>query len=308
MNTRRDLLTAALGALALPASFPAALELRGADPRPQPARDPAFEISLAQWSLHRTLGTGELDPLDFPSITRSRYGLGAVEYVNSFYRGRATDFEYLGQLRQRCADAGVTSLLIMVDGEGQLGAADDAERRTAVLKHVRWIAAAGFLGCHSIRVNAGGNGDLEEHSRRAADSLHQLAVVGADYDLSILVENHGGPSSDGAWLAKTLERADHAGVGSLPDFGNFRVSGDRWYDRYRGVAELMPFAKAVSAKSHDFDEAGEETGTDYARMLGIVRDAGYSGYIGIEYEGSRLSEHEGILATQRLLERLRERP
>lgn len=307
--TRRTLFASALGgaggliglslagrALAQPASAQAA---------PAPARGPLFEISLAQWSLHKLLYGGELDALDFPRFTRETFGLGEVEYVNSFFKDHGADFAYLTELRQRCADHGVRSGLIMIDGEGNLGAADAAERRKACERHFRWISAAAFLGCRAIRVNAAGTGTPEEHSRQAAESLHALAEVAQDFGQFVLVENHGGRSSDGGWLAQTIRRADHPRVGTLPDFGNFQIESGVWYDRYKGVQELMPFAQAVSAKSHDFDAEGNETGTDFRRMLKIVLDAGYTGPIGIEYEGSVLPEVEGVRATQRLLERLR---
>ena len=266
----------------------------------------AFGISLAQWSLHRALRGGELDALEFPRVARAEFGLGAVEYVNSFFKERATDFEWLGELRRRARDQGVESLLIMVDGEGALGDPDETRRRRALERHFKWIAAARFLGCHAVRVNAAGEGDAAEVSARVADSLHRLGELGEEYALDVIVENHGGLSSNGAWLARTLAAADHSRVGSLPDFGNFDLGGGERYDRYQGVRELMPFARAVSAKSHDFDAAGNEVHTDYRRMLRIVLEAGYRGFIGIEYEGERLPEPEGIAATQSLLRRVRE--
>lgn len=272
---------------------------------PRAGQTPLFSISLAQWSLHRTLQAGELDNLNFPAHTKEKFGIEAVEYVNSFFKDKAADYGYLTELRQRCSDLGVRSLLIMVDGEGQLADQDDASRRTAVHNHFRWIAAAAFLGCHSIRLNAGGGGSYEDQMSRAADSLNQLGRIGEQYGVNVIVENHGGLSSNGAWLASVMRKADHPRVGTLPDFGNFRLQGDEWYDRYQGVRELMPYAKAVSAKSHDFDEAGNETGTDYRKMLPIVLDAGYRGFMGIEYEGGGLSEADGIMATKRLLETVR---
>ncbi len=267
--------------------------------------EPPFKISLAEWSLHRELFSGQIQNLDFPGVARERYDIGAVEYVNSFFKDKATDWTYLTELRSRADDVGVRNLLIMIDGEGQLAVKDASARREAVHNHFRWIAAASFLGCHSIRVNAGGDGTPDEQREHAADSLRQLADVGDDYNVNVIVENHGGISSNGAWLASVMETADHPRVGTLPDFGNFRIQGDEWYDRYVGVAQLMPWAKAVSAKTNDFDEDGNDTGTDYRRMLSIVMKAGYSGYIGIEYEGGGVSEHEGIVATQRLLQRVR---
>lgn len=264
-----------------------------------------FDISLAEWSLHRELFSGQLDNLDFPRVARERYDIRAVEYVNTFFKDKAADWTYLTELRNRADDAGVTNLLIMVDGEGQLAVNDDDARRAAVSNHFRWIAAASFLGCHAIRVNAGGDGSADEQRRHAADSLRRLAEIGDDYHIDVIVENHGGLSSNGAWLASVMETADHPRVGTLPDFGNFRIQGDEWYDRYLGVAQLMPWARAVSAKTHGFDELGDETTTDYRRMLSIVLKAGYSGHIGIEYEGSELSEHDGILATLSLLRSVR---
>lgn len=266
---------------------------------------PLFRISLAQWSLHRTIRSGELTALDFPQHARDVYGLDAVEYVNQFFADKAEDPAWINALRQRADDAGVQSLLIMVDGEGSLAAADHAERARAVRNHVKWLGAAANLGCHAIRVNAAGDGDPVEMQKRAADSLVQLADHAVGYKLNVIVENHGGLSSNGAWLSGVMRIADHPRVGTLPDFGNFRIQGDEWYDRYLGTQEMMPFAKAVSAKSHDFDAEGNETNTDYRRMLRIVLEAGYRGFIGIEYEGGGLTEHEGIVATQRLLERVR---
>ncbi|MBW3553424.1 MAG: sugar phosphate isomerase/epimerase [Gemmatimonadetes bacterium] len=269
---------------------------------------PLYSISLAEWSLHRTIRRGELDPLDFPGHARERYGLDAVEYVNQFFMDRALDRAWLGELRTRAEDAGVRSLLIMCDQEGALGDPDAEGRSIAIENHRKWLDAAAFLGCHSIRVNAQSSGTRNEQARLAADGLRRLAEHADPLGLHVIVENHGGLSSDGEWLADVIRRAAHPRVGTLPDFGNFRVSADPevWYDRYRGVRELMPFARAVSAKSHAFDDAGRETATDYHRMMRIVLDAGYRGYVGIEYEGSELSEHEGILATLRLLERVRD--
>ncbi|MFT5049317.1 MAG: L-ribulose-5-phosphate 3-epimerase [Chlamydiales bacterium] len=299
MQSRRDFV---LGTSGLGAAL--AIHLTGPSLARPLLRSELFRISLAQWSLHRELQSGTLDNLDF-AARASSYGAEGVEYVNSFFKERAADFDYLALMREHAADAGVQSLLIMIDGEGTLGASDDSERRSAVENHFKWIAAARFLGCHSIRVNAGGSGDWDEQMRLAADSLRRLAIFGDDYGIDVIVENHGGLSSNGKWLAATIEMADHERVGTLPDFGNFHLGEGEWYDRYDGVRELMPFAKAVSAKSHAFDASGNETETDYGRMLKIVLDAGYRGWIGIEYEGGELSEVDGIARTRQLLERLR---
>ncbi len=301
-TTRRNLIRSGLGLGVAAALAPATLARRAAR-----RREPAlFDISLAEWSLHRTLGRGEMTNLDFALVAKEEFGIDAIEYVNGFFFDKATDFDYLRELKQRADDNGVKSLLIMIDREGRLADQDDAKRRKAIENHFKWIAAAKFLGCHSIRVNAGGGGTWEEQMARAADSLHRLGVMGDEYGINVIVENHGGLSSNGAWLAETIQKADHPRCGTLPDFGNFRIGGDEWYDRYQGVEELMPFAKAVSAKTHAFDEAGNETSTDYLRMMKIVLAAGYHGFVGIEWEGGGISEQEGIKKTKALLERIRD--
>jgi sugar phosphate isomerase/epimerase len=268
-----------------------------------PGAGAAPRISLAQWSFHRALRSGALAHLDFAAHARQEFGLEGVEYVNQFFAGKGADFAYLAEMKRRADDAGVASLLIMVDGEGSLGAADLSERRTAVENHFRWIAAAAFLGCHSVRVNAAGSGTREEHAKQAADSLHRLAVVADRYELNVIVENHGGPSSDGGWLAGVMKLADHPRVGTLPDFGNFTLAEGRSYDRYRGTEELIPWAKALSAKSFDFDAQGNETTIDYFRMARIATAAGYPGWVGVEYVGDRLPESEGVRRTIELVRR-----
>lgn len=281
--------------------------------RPGPSPKPLYEISLAEWSLHRAIFEGRLDPLDFPRVTRERFGLRACEHVNQFFKDRVQDAAYFRQMRARADDAGVRSLLIMIDGEGRLGDPDERARRRAVRRHARWLEAAQILGCHSIRVNAESEGTHQEQADRCASGLEALCEVADKAGLDVLIENHGGLSSDGAWLSGLVRRVGHPRLGTLPDFGNFCLDWSRseepeaWYDRYVGVRQLMPYARAVSAKSHDFDERGNEIHTDYERMMRLVVGAGYRGFVGIEYEGKDLSEDEGILATKRLLERVREK-
>ncbi len=259
-----------------------------------------LRLSLAEWSLHRALHAGQMTNLDFPKKARS-FGIGAVEYVNSFFKDKALDEAYLAELNNRCDGEGVRSLLIMVDGEGQLGHKNAEQRAKAVANHHRWVQAAKTLGCHSIRVNAAGGGEWDEAMKNAADGLRSLCEYADGFGINVIVENHGGLSSNGAWLAGVMEMVEHPRVGTLPDFGNFRISRNESYDRYQGVTELMPYAKAVSAKSHEFDEAGNEKHTDYRRMMDIVRASGYTGYVGIEFEGGGMPEDDGILATKRLL-------
>ena len=263
-----------------------------------------FKISLAQWSLHRALRKKELDNLDFAKTARFDFGIGAVEYVNQFFMDKAKDRTYLGEMLKRSRDNGIENRLIMCDGEGALGDPDEAKRRQAVENHYKWVEAAKFLGCKMIRVNAQSQGNYDEQMKLAADGLRRLTDFGAKAKIAVVVENHGGLSSNGQWLAGVMKMVNHPMCGTLPDFGNFRVSNDEEYDRYKGVTELMPFAKAVSAKSHDFDERGEETHTDYHKMMKIVLDAKYNGFVGIEYEGDRMSEPDGVRATKKLLERV----
>ena len=288
-----------------------------------------FSISLAQWSLHKSffgksfeLGwekfgqmmqedpssvlQGDIKPIDFPVIARQEFGIGGVEYVNQFFKDKAEDMEYLNGLNSRASDNDVKQLLIMCDGEGQLGNLNEAERIKAVENHYKWINAAKYLGCHSIRVNAAGNGTAEEVSDAAIDGLGRLTEYGAKEGISVIVENHGGYSSDGQWLSNVISKVGSEYCGTLPDFGNFCMERGpegcvKAYDMYKGMEELMPYAKGVSAKANVFDEQGNERNIDYRRMLQIVKDSGFTGWIDVEYEGTELSEYEGIRATRDLL-------
>jgi len=264
------------------------------------AKKPFYEISLAEWSLHKTLFKGDLKNIDFPELSAKKFGIYGVEYVNQFFKDKAKDMTYLKDLNNRAKDNGVTNVQIMIDGEGNLGDQDNAKRIEAVENHYKWIDAAAFLGCKSIRVNAAGTGTPEEVKNQAVQSLSTLADYGKKAKINVIVENHGGISSHGDWLSDVLKTVNKKNCGSLPDFGNFYE-----YDRYQGVKDLMPFAKGVSAKTHDFDADGNETQIDYVRMMKIVKDSGFTGWAGIEYEGSNLPEEEGIIKTKALLERLK---
>jgi len=291
---------------------------------PNQSTDLFFDISLAQWSLHKTFFgdaleqgwesfgnalqnnpqdvlRGDQDPINFARIARQQFDIGAVEYVNTFYFDKAEDEVYLNKLKNVADNEGVESVLIMVDAEGNLGDPDDTARQTAVENHYKWVNMAKFLGCHTIRVNAASSGSYEEQMQRSADGLRSLSEYAATEEINVVVENHGGLSSNGEWLADTIEMVNMANCGTLPDFGNFTIRQNETYDNYQGVEELMPYAKGVSAKTYAFDEDGSESTLDYPRLLQIVKDAGYSGHIGIEYEGSELSESEGIIATKELL-------
>ena len=275
-----------------------------------PASDLWFDISLAQWSLNKALFSGEMDNLDFARVARETFGLGGIEYVNQFFKDKATNSGYLGQMKQRAEDHGVRSLLIMIDGEGDLGSTDAAERQRAIENHHRWVDAAKFLGCHSIRVNAAGQGSREEVAKAATEGLRMLSEYAQPQDINVIVENHGGYSRDGQWLASVIENTEMVNCGTLPDFGNFCIErGEEgegcknMYDIYRGIEELMPYAYAVSAKSYTFDAEGNEPNIDFQRILRTVKNAGYTGWIGIEYEGDSETPEDGIRKTAELLRR-----
>jgi len=261
---------------------------------------PLFKISLTEYSLHRMMAAGKLDNLDYTTFTKREFGIDAVEYWNIPFFTKAQDQKYIRQLRKRGDDAGVRGLVILIDREGNLGDPDKTKRIAAVDKHKKWVVAAKALGCHSIRVNARSRGSYQEQQKLAADGLRRLSEFAAGHKMNVIVENHGGFSSNGKWLAAVMKMVGLKNCGTLPDFGNFHE-----YDRYLGTKELMPYAKSVSAKSHDFDKNGNETATDFYRIMKIVTDAGYHGYVGIEFEGRKLNEIEGVRKTKALLQRVR---
>jgi sugar phosphate isomerase/epimerase len=263
------------------------------------AQEQVYKISLAEWSLNRSLGKGTITNMDFPRIAKETYGLDAVEYVSTFFKGKGEDTEYLTKLKNECEKYGVKNLLIMVDGEGNLADTSLAARTKAIENHYKWVKAAKFLGCHSIRVNAAGKGTMGQMQAAAIDGLSKLSAYASDYGINVIVENHGGNSSYGKWLAEIMKVVNKPNCGTLPDLGNFYE-----YDRYKGVTEMMPFAKGVSGKTHDFDENGNETQIDYVKMMKIVHDSGYKGYIDVEYEGSKLNEDDGIKASIALLRKV----
>jgi sugar phosphate isomerase/epimerase len=300
-------------------------------PSKQMKLDTGFEITLAQWSLHRSfLGPkkenywewfnqmlrdspdsilqGKLSPVDFPTIA-AKYGVKSIELVNVFYFSKAEDRAFWISFKEKCEQSDVSVNLIMCDGLGNLADNNSLERTKAVENHYKWVDIAKLLGAQAIRVNAAGNGSKEEVAKNAIDGLKQLGKYGASKGINILVENHGGNSSDGSWLAGVMKKVAMDNVGTLPDFGNFCIEHGpdgciESYDRYQGIAELMPFAKGVSAKSHEFDENGNEVNSDFFKIMRIVKNSGYKGKIGIEYEGDELSEDEGIIATMNLLKKV----
>lgn len=310
MSTRRNFVKQALlstsAILIKPAIFAA-------------AKDAGLKISLAEWSFHRTLYTGKLDNLDFAAKAKNDFGIDAVEYVNGFFGGKKMNFKeaaknqnYLNELLKRSKDAGVFNHLIMVDEEGPLALPDDKLRLQAVDNHKKWIEAAKFLGCWTVRVNLHGDGDSDAKKTASVDSLSKLGEFAKTMNINVVVENHGSDSSKGFWLADVMKQVNKTNVGTLPDFGNFCISHP-WgtteepckdeYDRYKGVAEMLPFAKGVSAKTYDFDENGEQPLMDYKELISIVKQSGFKGYIGIEFEGKNGDEEQGIRKTKALIEK-----
>ena len=260
---------------------------------------PKFKISLAEWSFHNALWKNEMTNLDFPRIAKTKYNLDAVEYVSTFFKGKGEDTQYLTSLKDSCTKYGVKSLLIMVDGEGNLADTSAAVRQKAIENHYKWVKAAQFLGCHSIRVNAAGKGTMGQMQAAAIDALTKLSDYAAKYNVNVIVENHGGNSSIGKWLAEIMKTVNRPNCGTLPDLGNFYE-----YDRYAGVKDMMPYAKGVSGKTHDFDQDGNETVIDYAKMMKIISDSGFKGYIDVEYEGTKLNEDEGTKASIALVQKV----
>jgi len=277
-----------------------------------------FEISLAEWSFHKTLFANKMSHLDFPVISKNTYGINVVEYVNLFFKDKAEDTEYLNELLRRCNDNGVKNHLIMVDDEGPLADLDDKKRLESVRNHYKWVDVAETLGCTSIRVNAFSNGgSAEDVQSAAADGVSRVAEYAEKAGINVLLENHGGYTSDAQWIVALMKRINKQNVGTLPDFGNFcvkREGGHVWqgkcieeYDRYKGVEEMMPYAKAVSAKAQNFDEQGNCAETDFFKMFKIIKDSGFNGYAGIESSNEDTSEDEGVRKTKTLLEKIRMR-
>ena len=267
----------------------------------------SLEISLAQWSLHRKLFAGDMDHLDFARMSQG-FGCVGLEYVNAFFKDKATDVSYLKEMNSRAEDHQQKNILIMIDGEGGLAEKNAKKRLVNIENHYKWVEAAQVLGCHAIRVNLSGGVDRLDAQKAGIDSLNRLAEFAKPFDVSILVENHGGFSSDGSWLSNVMQNVSRENIGTLPDFGNFCIERKEQecisaYDRYQGMSELMPFAKALSAKSHAFDEQGNETQSDFFKMIQIAKENQYSGYVGIEFEGTIDSEEEGIIKTKNLLDK-----
>ncbi|GAA3596419.1 TIM barrel protein [Flavivirga amylovorans] len=268
-----------------------------------------FKMSLAEWSLHRALFGNKMNNLDFAAKSRS-FGFEGLEYVNGFFKDKAKDMPYLKEMNLRANSEGQQNVLIMIDREGALANADSKERVKAIENHYKWVEAANFLGCHAIRVNLAGGVDKNEALKASIDSLHRLSEFAKGSDVNVLVENHGGFSSNGKWMTNVFSQIESENCGTLPDFGNFCIEKNKEgvcieeYDKYQGMKELLPYAKAVSAKSYNFNEKGEDTVINYLKMMEMVKASGYTGFVGVEYEGDILPEEKGIELTRDLLVRV----
>lgn len=270
-----------------------------------------YQISLAGWSLHRTIGKKEdqIPMLDMPKLARERWDIGGIELVNHMLASDAKT--YLDELAKNAAAHNVKILLIMIDGQGDIGAESENMRSIAVRNHQKWIDIAADFGCHSIRMNWGGAPKtvhkdpeaLKAFTERSVPGFQKLCEYGDTKKINVLIENHWGASSYIEPLTGLMKAVGHPRFGTLPDFGNFPDD----VDKYAAVDAFMPYAKALSAKCYDFDDqTGLETKIDFEKMLQICVDKHkYNGFIGIEYEGSRLSEFDGISAANDLLLQLR---
>ena len=276
-------------------------------------KQPLYKISLAEWSINRSLFSGKMQHLDFAKIAKS-VGIDAIEYVNQLFKDKAKDAAYLAEMNARAKGEGVTQVLIMCDGEGNLGDPDAAKRQTAVENHYKWVEAAKTLGCHTIRVNGYSSGTPEEQMKLVADGMRKLCEFADPHNINVVIENHGGLSSNAKWLVQTIKMTGHKRAGTLPDFGNFRIAGPNKqnpdakvesYDSYVGVAEMMPFAKGVSVKPRVWDFHGNSSEIDLKKMMKIVVDAGWRGHCGIEY-GPEGRELEGVTELRKQLEAVRE--
>jgi len=285
-----------------------------------------FKIAISQFSFASQFWTKQLDALDFPAKAKE-LGITGLDYCSMFFADKAKDQIFLKELKKRSGDAGSYNLRIMIDGEGVLGDLNETARLKAVENHYKWIDAASALGCPMIRVNAEGEGNPADVANAAVDSLGRLIAYGSKQNIDVVVENHIGISCNGAWLAGVMKQVNNSHCGTLADFGNFCVNRTKpetndiagyiktkcleEYDRYKGITELMPYAKGVHAKTHVFDTTGNDVETDFSRMFKIIKKSGFTGWVSVEYEGGLLKmyskdnkyldDYAGTTATKNLI-------
>jgi len=336
-STRREFIENSIKSsigLSLAATLPSSLFLYSCKPE---KKEFNLKISLQVYSFAPLMMAGKFDLKDFPEMVRNTYQLDGAEYWSIAFTGRENNEAFLKELKQKSDDNGVNNTIILVDDINiltmesgpSLASLSSEERSRAIDFHKIWVDTAAKIDCHSIRINLKSNdGTAEEVQEVCSESISKLIEYSSQSNISVVLENHGGLTGNGKWLSGLIKNINNEFVGSLPDFGDFNFCQTRGdlnfanvdrecemkYDKYLGVEELIPYAKGISAKSHDFDKNGSETKTDYKRMMEIIKNSDFSGYISIEYEGamlsmllnrdSYLSSHDGILATKSLLEKL----
>jgi len=271
------------------------------------------KFSLAQWSYNRDLFAGDMNTFDFIRKAKEQ-GFDGVEYVNQFFQDKVDNINFLDSLKQISQESNIQNVMIMIDREGELGNSNEEKRIEAVANHKKWIDAAAHIDCISIRVNAHGDGTEDEVRAACAKSITELADYGKAKGILILIENHGGYSSDASWLLSLYIKIKHSNVSLLADFDNWcieREDGKLWgspcvkeYDRQKGMMELLPFSKGISIKSFEFNENGFETKMDYPALFKIIKESNYNSFYAIEYEGHTRSSDEGVKKTKALADRM----
>ena len=293
-----------------------------------------MDIGLQMYSFAPLIMQGKFDLLGFPDLVKNTYGINGAEYWSIPFMGRENDKDFLNDLKRRSDDIGVDNLIILVDdidiktmqSGPSLASSNKNDRDTAIDYHKKWVDVAKNIGCHSIRINLRSEEENDQKIlENSSESISKLIEFSKQDNISIVIENHGGITGDADWLVSLMKNVDSKHLGTLPDFGTYNFCIKRGnlnfqslsencedqYDKYLGVKKLMPYAKGVSAKSHEFDKDGEELSTNYSRMIKIISESNYKGYITIEYEGAMkgmfggegtyLNPHEGILATKKLI-------
>lgn len=271
------------------------------------------KISLATWSIVRSHRAGVWKLPDVARICREDFGIDGIEYVTGFFD--SVNYGYLQSLNRQAEEHGVENVLIMVDGEGPMVAEEKSERMQAAINHRKWVDIAGYLGCHAIRCNAFGGGPTYDEDpdsiQRAAESFSALVEYAREFEINIIIENHGGLSSDPRWLPDLCQAMDSNHFGLLPDYGNYNLDE---VNVYEAIDQAMPYAKGVSVKA-GWQPDGSHPQYDVERLLGISLESGYSGYWGIESglrrsrddapttaEGIRDDDWKAVMLTKQAIE------
>jgi L-ribulose-5-phosphate 3-epimerase len=270
MQSRRDLLGGAAAA-AMAAFLTGTHSTHAA-----PASD---EISLAAWSLVRSFRNGKWKLVDLPRICRENLGIGALEFVNQFFENPV--LQYLQTVKRAGKQYEVKFVRIMVDGEGEMAAVEKKDRLASARAHRKWVDIAYELGCADIRCNMrGGTPDWKNDKdlvKRAAEAFNDLLEYARPANIDILIENHGGASSDPDTLVAVMKAVNNPHFGTLPDYGNVNL-GD---DRYEVMRKILPYAKGVSVKAA-WTADGNNVFGDLEKLIKITQESGFHGFWGIE--------------------------